>query len=137
MLKVNRGDLAAITAKLKTLADKTGKTAVRQAARKAMKPVRDAVKASAPEDKSENADGIKIKANVALYTKWRGSTLYARVGIRGGAKKNDETPWYWRMHELGTKNLPARPFMQPALENNAQEILDAVAEELKKALGLS
>lgn len=136
MLTVNKADLNAITAKLKTLADKTGKTAVRKAARKAMAPVRDEVKANAPEDKSENADGIKTNKNIALYTKWRGSTLYARVGIRGGAKQNAETPWYWRMHELGTKHLPARPFMAPALEGNAQEILDAVAEELKKALGL-
>jgi HK97 gp10 family phage protein len=134
MLKVNQGDLAAIREKLKTLADKAGKTAVRQAARKAMKPVRDEVQANAPYDPTD--DSIHVKANVALYTKWRGSTLYARVGIRGGAKKNPETPWYWRLHEFGTKHLPARPFMQPALENNAQDVLDAVADELKKALGL-
>jgi len=73
---------------------------------------------------------------VALYTKWKGSALIARIGIKGGAKKNKETPFYWRMHEFGTKNMPARPFMQPALEGNAQQVLDAVAEQLRKALGL-
>ena len=132
MLTVNRGDLAAIREKLKTISDKVGKKTVRTAARKAMVPVRDEVRANAPYDPAD--DGTHIKTNIALRTKWRGSTFHARVGVVGGAKKNPETPFYWRMHEFGTKHLPARPFMEPALEEHAQEILDTLAEELRKAL---
>lgn len=133
MLTVNKSELAAINAKLKELTDKAGKKAVRTAARKSMAPVRDQVRTNAPEDQPA-PDDIKIKSNVALYTKWRGNTLNARIGIKGGAKKNPDTPFYWRMHEFGTKKMPARPFMAPALEDNAQQILDSVAEELKKAI---
>lgn len=134
MLTFNRTELTAVNEKLKTMGAKVGKTAVRQAARKAMAPVRDQVKANAPVDTSPDADGIKINANVALVTKWRGDTLTARVGIRGGGKKNDETPFYFRFQEFGTKSIAAAPFMEPALAGNAQDVLDAVAEELKKAL---
>jgi HK97 gp10 family phage protein len=133
MLKVNQAELAAILERLKETAEKVGKKGVRQAARKAMVPVRDEVKANAPEDLSD-PDDIRVKSSVALVTKWRGNKFVARVGIKGGAKKNPNTPFYWRMHEFGTKNLPARPFMQPALEGHAQEILDTITAELRKAL---
>ncbi|UCV27007.1 HK97-gp10 family putative phage morphogenesis protein [Ferribacterium limneticum] len=133
MLKVNQAELAAILERLKETAEKVGKKGVRTAARKAMVPVRDEVRANAPEDLSE-PDDIRVKSSVALVTKWRGNKFVARVGIKGGAKKNPNTPFYWRMHEFGTKNLPARPFMAPALESNAQEILDTITEELRKAL---
>ena len=131
MLKVNQADLLALNQRLKELNEKIGKAAVRKAARKAMTPVRDQVQANAPFDASTQHH---IKNNVALVTKWRGNDFYARVGIRGGAKKNPDTPFYFRMVEFGTKHQPARPFMQPALEGNAQEILDTLAEELKKAI---
>lgn len=134
MLTVNKADLAAVNEKLKTLSSKAGKSTVRKAARKAMVPVRNEVIANAPVDTSEDADDIKIQSNVVIRSKWRGDELTMRVGIEGGAKQNRETPWYWRMQEFGTKSIPARPFMAPALESNAQEILDTVADELKKAI---
>ena len=134
MLTVNRGDLNAIREKLRAVGAKVGRATVRQAARRAMAPVRAQVKRDAPYD--AEGDDVHIKSEVAMTSKWRGDTLTVKVGIRGGGRKNPETPFYFRMHELGTKHLPARPFMTPALESNAQSILDAVADELKKALGL-
>ncbi len=133
MLTVNKADLVAINQKLKTLGAKAGKPTVRKAARKAMVPVRNEVKTNAPFDPNLP---VHINANVALRSKWSGDNLRLRVGIVGGAKQNKETPFYFRFHEFGTKKMPARPFMQPALESNAQQILDTVADELKKALGL-
>ena len=133
MLTVNKADLAAINQKLKTLGVKAGKPTVRKAARKAMVPVRNEVNANAPSDPNLP---VHINANVALRSKWSGDNLRLRVGIVGGAKQNKETPFFFRFHEFGTKKMPARPFMQPALESNAQQILDTVADELKKALGL-
>jgi len=133
MLTVDKAGLEALNQRLQGLSKKAGKTAVRQSARKAMAPVRAQVQANAPEDLTE-PDAVRIKASTALVTNWKGHTLYARVGIKGGAKKNPSTPFYFRMHEFGTKSLPARPFMGPALEGNAQDVLDTVADELAKRI---
>jgi phage protein, HK97 gp10 family len=114
MLTVDKAGLEALNQRLQGLSTKAGKAAVRQAARKAMAPVRAEVQANAPEDLTE-PDAVRIKASTALFTNWKSNTLYARVGIKGGAKKNPSTPFYFRMHEFGTKSLPARPFMAPAL----------------------
>ena len=133
MLTVDKGQLAAILEKLKTLNDEVGKKTVRTASRKAMLPVRNQVKATAPEDRT-NPDKVRIKAAVRLRSKWRGNTLRTRIGIEGGAKQNRETPFYFRFHEFGTKTLPARPFMTPALEGNAQQTLNTLADELRKAI---
>jgi HK97 gp10 family phage protein len=133
MLKVNQAQLAALRERLKAVNAKAGKKAVRSAARKSMVPVRNQVRANAPEDKTD-PDNVRIKDSVAITTKWRGTRLKVSVGIRGGAKENPETPWYFRLQEFGTKDMPARPFMAPALEGNAQEILDAVAAQLQKAI---
>lgn len=133
MLTFDRNDLAELNRKLQELTGKEAKKAMRTAARKAMKPVRDDVKANAPED-LEDDDGVKIKASVGTASRWKGDTLYTRVGIRGGAKRNPDTPYYFRMVEFGTKNMPARPFMSPALERNAQEVMDTVVEQLRRTL---
>ena len=132
MLTFRPDELRAFNAKLGEMSKKLGKQAVRQAAREAMKPVRDEVKRNAPFDPTD--DGIHIAKNVALKTSWRGSTLTASVGIRGGAKANLETPWYFRMQEFGTKHMPARPFILPALEGQAQDVLNRLTASLKKAL---
>ena len=132
MLTVNKIQLQQINAKLRTLG-KTGKVAVRTASRKAMLPVRQQVQANAPED-TTNPDNVRIKASVRMRSRWNGDRLRVRIGIEGGGKANKETPFYFRHQEFGTQHTPASPFMAPALESNAQQILDAVAEQLTKEL---
>ncbi len=122
-------DLARLRERLATLDAKIAKKAVSKAVRRAMAPVRKQVKTTAPMDTGA------LKAHVSLRTSVRKSgKVFARVGIRGGAKNNPDTPYYFRMLEFGTQHIPARPFMRPALEHNASSILDAVAFELRKAL---
>lgn len=137
MLTLNVQELAALTDRLRDIEAKIAKRALRSAARKGMAIVRDEVKASAPEDTSPDADNIKTKAHIALQTNFRRGVLAVRVGVRGGAKKNPETPYYWRMVEFGTQHIAAKPFMQPALENNAEAVIDRIAEELRRALDKS
>lgn len=134
MLKLDPRSLADVLKRFAEFEAKIAKKALRTAARKGMTIVRDDVKANAPEDQSDDADRIKVKTSVALTTRFRGSNLYVKVGIRGGAKKNPDTPYYWRMVEFGTKYQPARPFMLPALESNGEAVMAAVVDELKKAL---
>ena len=132
MLSFNKLDLANLRQALQGMKTKAGKSIVRKAAGKAMLPVRRAVKENAPFDPTE--DGIHIKAEAAMRGRWFGDTLIMRVGIRGGAKKNPETPYYWRFQEFGTKTIPAKPFLLPALETNEQQVHDTLIAELQKAL---
>lgn len=133
MLTFNPQELERLNKRLQALAEKIGKKAMRGAARKAMTKVRNDVKAAAPEDLNDD-DNVKIKTSVAMLAKWKGKDLYVKVGIRGGAKKNPDTPYYFRMVEFGTAKMAARPFMRPALESNAQQIMDTVVQELNRAL---
>lgn len=134
MLTLNVQELAALTDRLRDIEAKIAKKALRTAARKGMAIVRDQVKANAPEDTSDEADNIKTKAFIALQTSYRRGVLSVRVGVRGGAKQNPDTPYYWRMVEFGTKHISAKPFMQPALESNAEAVIDRIAEELRREL---
>lgn len=127
-LTFNEADLRAIEAEFAEVADKIAKKALRKAARDAMKPVKDTAKANAPVD-----TGL-LKSDFAISTKIKDGTVYAKVGVIGGAKENPETPWYFRLQEFGTKDIPAKPFMLPALESNAQNVLDILTAELKEAL---
>lgn len=131
MLKLDTRSLADVLKRFAEVEAKVAKKALRTAARKGMTIVRNDVKANAPEDQSDDADRIKVKTSVALTTRFRGSNLYVKVGIRGGAKKNPDTPYYWRMVEFGTQHQAAQPFMTPALENNADAVLERITAALK------
>lgn len=124
-IQFNAAELRRISLALKEVSDKIAKKHLRTAGRKAMTIVRDEVKANAPLDTG------KTKANVTMRTSLRRDNLMVRVGVQGGARKNPTTPYYWRMVEFGTRSMPARPFMVPALERNAQKVLD----EFTKVLG--
>lgn len=128
MITFDKTEIEALENRLKEVAEKVAKKALRTAARKAMSEVRKEARDKAPED-----TGL-LDENFALLTRVKGSEVVAKVGIKGGAKKNDSTPYYFRFVELGTKDTPAKPFLRPALENNAEKIFATVLEELKKAL---
>ena len=132
MLTFNKSDLANLRQALQGMKRKAGKSLIRKAAGKAMLPVRKAAKSSAPYDPSD--DGKHIRTDVVLRGRWYGDTLILRVGVKGGAKKNDETPYYWRFQEFGTKTLPAKPFLAPALESNEQEVYDTLIQQLTEAI---
>ena len=128
MITFNPAELEALEKRLNDVADKVAKKALRGAARKGMNKVRKEARENAPED-----TGL-LDENFALMTRTRMSEVIAKIGIRGGARQNDTTPFYFRFVELGTKDIQAKPFLRPALENNAQTVLDTVVEELKTAL---
>lgn len=128
MITFNQNELAALEKRLTEIADKVAKKALRTAARKAMNAVRKAARDSAPKE-----SGLLDK-NFALLTKVKGGEVTAKVGIRGGAKANPTSPFYFRFLELGTKTIAAKPFLQPALESNAESVLATVLDELRREL---
>lgn len=47
-------------------------------------------------------------------------------------KRYEDDPYYWRFPEFGTKKQQATPFLQPALEQGKEEVIDAMADRLDK-----
>lgn len=127
--------------KLKLLADpRASKRAATRAARKSMAIVRDKARANAKAlDDPETAE--KIWKNIAIRSgKARNkSDVLMRVGVRGGAAQNAKTDraalsklsggitTHWRYLEFGSANMPATPFMRPALSSSVQQITDSFA----------
>ncbi|WP_180114977.1 HK97-gp10 family putative phage morphogenesis protein [Acinetobacter sp. YH12063] len=122
--------------KLKLLTSgKAAKRIARKSARQAMNIVRDAARANAKAiDDPETVE--KIWKNIAVSGgKTRSQNeIVMRVGVRGGAAQNANTDrtalsklsggitTYWRYLEFGSANIPATPFMRPALSTNIQEV---------------
>lgn len=102
----------------------------------------------------------KIYANIVTNESQRGGQreggIKMRVGVMGGAlaypgrlstgqrvrvrvsRARSDLPGgdtrYWRHLEFGTRYMRARPFLLPALVNNAQQVTDRLANELQKEL---
>ena len=52
------------------------------------------------------------------------------LGGKPGAR-NPFDPFYWRFQEFGTKNQPARKFLTPAFESNAQKAIQIFQARVK------
>jgi HK97 gp10 family phage protein len=123
---------AAVQRRLQALPPKLQRKGLRAAARSAMKIVQSAARANAkgiddPESGRQIWREIKIQAG-----KMKEPGVIMRVGVMGGAvsSKSKTPPWYWRLVELGTEHQRARPFLRPALENNAQAVASKFVSEL-------
>lgn len=128
--------LEAALAKLRQLRDpKRVKASVRAASTRAMRIVRDAARAkSRGLDDPETASTIwkQIVTNYSAKQS-RGDQVVVRVGVRGGAKpvKGNDDTGHWRLLEFGTSQMPAQPFMRPALSENVQAVADKFIAELE------
>lgn len=124
MSTFDRAELDALLKRLKEMNEKVAKKELRKAARKAMNIVKKDAQDHAPVD-----SGL-LERNFALSVKVKNGTVVARVGVKGGAVENPTTPFYFRFDELGTEKQPAKPFLRPALENNAQQVFDTLTDQL-------
>jgi HK97 gp10 family phage protein len=137
-------------AKMSVFAEKLREAAGRKAARRAMNIVRDSARSRlAVIDDSLTPEDIR--KNVFVQQSRRQSRriggVVMRVGISGGARRPvgkdpnaDAQPGgdtrHWRYVELGTEKVAARPFLVPALEQNAGAVLTKLTEELNKEIDL-
>lgn len=46
----------------------------------------------------------------------------------------ENDPYYWWWHEFGTSKMPARPFMRPAFEDNAEKAQELMSVRLRKSI---
>lgn len=138
--------------KLKLLtSSKAAKRIARKAARQAMNIVRDAARANAKAiDDPETVEKIWKNIAVSGGKSRNANEIVMRVGVRGGAAQNANTDraalsklsggitTYWRYLEFGSANMPATPFMRPAMSSNIQKVTDKFSQvfsvELDKEL---
>lgn len=111
-----------LLAALKKLGDRTTGLLLKQAAEKGAQIIADEAKVLAPKDEGDLSEGIKAEANRQQQGR---STFDVGFG---------KAEWYGRLHELGTDNIPAQPFLRPALETKAEEATEAIEDMLRDAL---
>lgn len=75
----------------------------------------------------EKGELVRIRVKRATYPNRR-----LRSGRRGGSKMStNDSAWFL---EYGTSKQAARPWLRPAFESKAQQAIDTVQTELKKAI---
>jgi HK97 gp10 family phage protein len=120
--------------RLREFPPKLRQKGLRRAARVAMKIVLDDARAAARAFDDPNTPQTIWKLIIIKEARMRESGTRMRIGIAGGAKSQraKDFPWYWRLIEFGTERMRARPFLRPALENNAQAVAERFAQQLNK-----
>lgn len=142
--------LEGIIDRLSKFPDKLQQAAGKKSARRAMNVAKVAARAAAAQiDDPETRE--KIQKNIYLQQSRSQSRrvggVVMRLGVLGGARRKmgpdpvaSAQPGgdtrHWRYIELGTENEPARPFLRPALERNAEKITSVLVDELNKEINV-
>jgi HK97 gp10 family phage protein len=134
LIEMKLDGLRELSKQLQLLPERVARNALRSAVYAGARVVRKAVQARAPV-----ATG-KLKASVYQKQIREHSNLYTQVffvGVRSGARKKRDgskdfsrDAWYWRMHEMGTSKMAARPFVRPAFMAAHEEAARAIATKL-------
>lgn len=125
--------LQALQQQLLDLGAAAGIKALAQAARVAFKPVLEAAMANCP----QHSGALRASLRLAVVKKG-GDDLAVAVGIVivGGFPGLNELPparrWHWI--ELGTARVAGHAFLRPALDANAQRVLDQLKVEIQRSI---
>jgi HK97 gp10 family phage protein len=95
--------------------------------------LRRAVKESAEDIKRETLLNVR-KDTGNLQRKL--AIRYEQEGLRAEVGWFDRDDYYAHFHEFGTKSIPARPALGPAVEAERGKIRDRLTDELRRELGL-
>jgi len=76
-------------------------------------------------------DSKNLKKAIGKFVRARKGIVTGKVTIRRGY---DGAAKYAHMQEFGTQNIPAQPFLRPALANKKEAALKIVREEARKNL---
>jgi HK97 gp10 family phage protein len=71
-----------------------------------------------------------VAAGLVLVNKARKGRVTTEQRSTGAQKD----PYYWRFVEFGTVSQEARPFLRPAMDPRANEVLEGLATELRKGI---
>lgn len=145
------------TANLEAIENAARGKVLRTALRAGANKIRDQARMNAlREDDPTTKEAIYKNVAVAFGKKETQSTgnMTMRVGVLGGAGRvslrkdkvtgqrtvnpNDSNPGgdtrYWRMLEFGTKNMAAKPFLRPAMNQAAETAVNAFVTSLNRGI---
>lgn len=122
-----------------------------KAVRKALKPVLEEIIARAPVDSGllrdsfriaikKDAEGNSVVAAGIRVVRAKGATRVSKKAKRWLSKstqnsiKRQSAHWRWHFIELGTKKKAARPFIRPAFDRHAEQMVEVVKKELQAEL---
>lgn len=139
---VSVSGLAQVAKNLKNAPEVIIRPAIRSAGKKAMQIVKkDVIRRALALDDPETP--TVIANNIGMRSRFNRSqsTMRVSVGVLGGDgsrssaryKRGDKDRLlvtYWRYVELGTSRSKARPFLRPALNNNAESVLASFVEQV-------
>lgn len=137
-----------ILGKFKKLPERVANNAARRSLRKGANVIRDLARNNAKQiDDPQTRDAIY--KNIATQSGGRRREraeggLVMRVGVMGGASSNKYSKdasgnpggdtRHWRYVEFGTSEMPAQPFMRPAIPAGGEKAAAVIAEDLNKQL---
>lgn len=124
--------LEALKGQLEELEVQTAERALRRAARKAFEPVLATAQSLVPKRTGLLRDSIRVQVG-----RPNGGEAVVQVGLRLAAAKGEgglPPSARWHFVELGTAHMPAEPFLRPALDQNAQQVVDILRDEVAKGI---
>lgn len=119
--------IAEIDRALRELEPKIAKKVLRQACRKALKPVKDAAQANAPVKSGQVKKAIKVKAG-----KRRRDQI--RLDVTIGAGDFVGKQFYGSFLEFGTESIEAREFLRRAYESQQEQARRIAQAEILKGI---
>jgi HK97 gp10 family phage protein len=126
----------ALNQQLVDLGAELGAKLIARAARKAFEPVLQAARQLVPVDSGLTRDHIRLTVKrptdgdaVVVVGLKIAKAKDASVSSRSGRKATDPS-WRWHFIELGTAFQTKRPFLRPALDQNAEGVINALKDEL-------
>lgn len=132
MIALKLEGLEALKGQLEELKVQAAERALRRAARKAFEPVLATAQALVPKRSGLLRDAIQLQVG-----RPKGGEAVVQVGLRIAATKGGQglpPSARWHFVELGTAHMPAEPFLRPALDQNAQQVVDILRDEVAKGI---
>lgn len=138
--------LSELLGQLKKLDTELGEKALASAGRLSFKSVLEAARALVPVDSGELRDAIRIRVaksknggvavgiQIASSTSKMKQARVAAAAFNESQSKRLPPSRRWHFVELGTANQAPKPFLRPALDQNAQRVVDDLREQLKKQI---
>lgn len=134
--------LASLKSQLETIAKETQAKVLKSAMRSAFKQVKEAAQAKVPVDTGALRAGIVVAgANtpggyaVGLAVV-NNSTVAKQARVAAAAFGEGQSvaapSRMWHLIELGTAKRAAQPFLRPAIDENAQSVVDQLGREVSK-----
>ena len=109
---------------------------LRSSLRKALTPIVDQAKSSAPVDEGRLRDAIKTRPLPADDMP-SGFSDGQELFVLSSRKKDPDAPdnaWYWHFVEFGTEKMTRRPFLAPAFASKKQDAIEAFVKEMRAQL---